>query len=238
MSGPWWATAFGPHYPDVYAHRDDGAARAEVAALLPRLRAAPGPVLDVGCGNGRHLAALRAAGLAAFGLDYSPALLAAAGARPACAGRLLRADMRVPPVAGGWGAALLLFTAFGYFDDQENAACLAALGRLLAPGGWVVLDLPEPDGLAAALVPRSVRRTPAGLELDERRRIVAGRIEKTVELSRAGVVERRYVESVRLYRRDELARLAEAAGLALVESWSGLGGPATAGDRLVCWLRR
>lgn len=238
MTTPWWSTAFGSHYADVYAHRDDGAAQAEVAALLPRLRLAPGPVLDAGCGNGRHVAALRVAGIPAFGFDYSPQLLAAAAARPGCAGRLLRADMRAPPLGGGWGAVLLLFTAFGYFDDDQNAACLTVLAGLLAPGGWLVLDLPDPDVLAATLVATSTRRTPAGLEISEGRRIVANRVEKTVELSRAGVVETRYVESVRLYRPDEVAALARTAGLSFHDAWTGLSLSGDDQRRQVCWLRR
>ena len=77
-SEPWWKAAFGAHYETLYAHRDDASAAAEVAGLLPRLRQAPGPILDACCGNGRHLAALRAAGLPAFGFDLSADLLRSA----------------------------------------------------------------------------------------------------------------------------------------------------------------
>ena len=238
MPTPWWSTAFGPHYTDVYAHRDDGAAAAEVAGLLPRLRAAPGPVLDACCGSGRHLAALRAAGIQAFGFDYSPPLLTTAAKRPHCAGRLVRSDMRAPALSGGWGAVLLLFTAFGYFDDAQNAASLTTLGQLLAPGGWLVLDLPEPEALIAGLVPSSVRHTPAGLDVSECRRVVEGRIEKTVELSRAGVVIEHYVESVRLYRRDEVVTLATAVGLNVMDVWTGMRGSGIDDGRLMFWLRR
>lgn len=235
---PWWSTAFGQHYADVYAHRDDDSAVSEVVGLLPRLRLAPGPVLDVGCGNGRHLAALRAAGIPAFGLDFSPHLLTAASARPECAGRLARGDMRLPPVDDGWGAVLLLFTAFGYFDDAQNAACLAALGRLLAPGGWLVLDLPDPDVLRSTLVPETARRTPAGIDVSESRSISRGRVEKTVTLSLAGKVMERYCESVRLFRSDEVAALAAIAGLASIDVWPGLDGFAADSGRRVYWLRR
>ncbi len=147
---PWWQAAFAAGYEQVYAHRDDASAAGEIAGLLPRLRQAPGAVLDAGCGNGRHLQALRAAGLPAFGFDLSPQLLASARLRPPCQGRLVRADMRAPPLAGGWGAIVLLFTAFGYFDDAGNAALLRRLAEMLAPGGWLLLDLPEPARCAAA----------------------------------------------------------------------------------------
>ena len=71
----------------------DAAAREEVAGLLPRLSAAPGPVLDACCGHGRHLAALRDAGITAVGFDYSAPLLTAGMAKDQARGRLVRADV-------------------------------------------------------------------------------------------------------------------------------------------------
>ncbi|MBV8931865.1 MAG: class I SAM-dependent methyltransferase, partial [Kutzneria sp.] len=60
--------------------------------LVPRLR---GPVLDVGCGEGR-LASLLASGTRWVGLDSSPAQLAANPHRP-----LVRGDMRALPFGDG-----------------------------------------------------------------------------------------------------------------------------------------
>jgi SAM-dependent methyltransferase len=235
---PWWESAFCHEYQEVYAHRSDDEAGDEIAGLLPRLRQVRGPVLDAGCGNGRHLAALRAAGLDAIGFDLSPDLLALGARRPSCRGRLLRCDMRAPAVAPGWGAILLLFTAFGYFDDEGNRALLAALARLLAGGGWLVLDLPERDHLARTLVPLSRRTTASGLEVAECRCLQDERVLKTVTLSRDGTILRRYTESVRLYSRAELSGLAAAAGLALVDCWPGLRGAQHDDHRLVGWLAR
>jgi SAM-dependent methyltransferase len=228
--------AFGADYLDLYAHRDDCAATAEVAGLLPRLRTAPGPVLDAACGNGRHLAALRAAGLTAAGFDYSPALLAVARSRPQAVGRLARGDLRRPPFAGGWGAVLLLFTAFGYFDDTANAACLAALARLLAPGGWLLLDLPDPAQVRATLVAESSRTTPAGHRVRERRRLEGTWVVKDVAYG-CGGQERRWQERVRLYEPDEIAALVAAAGLTLAERWPSLRGPVHDDHRHVVWCQ-
>jgi hypothetical protein len=133
---------------------------------------------------------------------------------------------------------ILLFTAFGYFDEAGNRACLGGLGDLLAPDGWLLIDLPDPDHLRRTLVPESRRITGGGLEIDESRRLVGNRIEKEVVLRRQGGAARRYTESVRLYGRDELRAMAATAGLALVEVWPSLRGPASDGHRLVCWFRR
>lgn len=234
---PWWRTAFGAHYETLYAHRDDASAAVEVAGLLPRLRQAPGPVLDACCGNGRHLAALRAAGLTAFGFDLSADLLASASRRPACRERLVRCDMRHPALGGDWGAVLALFTAFGYFDDEGNAACLAAWTRLLAPGGWLVLDLPDLDEVRASLIPRSERETACG-RLIEERRLVGNRVEKTVTITATGKTAHIHHESVRLYDQHEIATLAARCGLDIDVRWDSLRCEKSDDQRHVYWLKR
>jgi SAM-dependent methyltransferase len=229
----WWESAFGADYLELYAHRDDQLARAEVAAVMPRLSTAPGPVLDACCGHGRHLVELRAAGLPAVGFDLSPHLLAAAARRGRCAGRIARCDMRVTSFTSGFGAVLLLFTAFGYFDDAGNADCLRSLGALLAPGGWLLLDLPDPERLRRGLVPRSSRCTPSGCEAVETRTIDGQRVVK--EIAFRG---RTFRESVRLYAPEEIAALAGGAGLSVIERWPSLRGPGHDDGRCVYWLRR
>lgn len=234
---PWWKAAFGAHYETLYAHRDDASAAVEIAGLLPRLRQAPGPILDACCGNGRHLAALRAAGLPAFGFDLSADLLASARRRPTCRDRLVRCDMRYPALGSGWGAVLALFTAFGYFDDEGNAACLAAWARLLAPGGLLVLDLPDLEEVRQSLVPRSERETECG-RLVEERRLVGSRVEKTVTITASGKTAHVYRESVRLYDQHEIAELAERCGLSVDARWDSLRCEKSDDQRHVYWLTR
>jgi len=236
---PWWQHAFGPLYSEVYHHRDDAAAAAEIAGLLPRLRERPGPVIDAACGGGRHLAALRHAGISAHGFDLSPDLLALAAQREQCLGRLARGDLRRPPfAAGSCQAVLLLFTAFGYFDEAGNADCLAALAALLAPQGWMMIDLPERDHLRQTLVPESRRTTPRGLSVHERRTLVGERVEKTVVVEHDGRPVATWNESVRLYTPCEIDNLADVCGLSLVDCWPSLRGPESDDGRAIYWLRR
>ncbi len=200
----WWRSAFAGDYLERYAHRDDADADRLVAALGPLLAGAPGPVADVGCGAGRHLVRLRAAGIPAVGLDYSADLLRA-GQGPRC-----RADMRSPPFAGGLGAALFLFTAFGYFDDAGNLACLRAWTRRLAPGGRLVLDLPDPAALV--LPPDGGRLLADGSAVHEARRWDGRRVEKAITLVRPDGTRLERFESVRLYGREAWPLVAWAAG--------------------------
>jgi len=234
----WYEVAFESGYLDVYPHRDLFAARAEVAGLVER--GVGGRVLDLGCGFGRHLLALRERGLDAFGLDLSHELLRRTD--PGLRGRVLRGDFRALPFrSGAFQCVLMLFSSFGYFEDDENALVLAEVRRVLASGGLVVLDLMNPVRLRATLVPES--RTPrAGFELLERRRLERGgrRVVKEVVVRAQDGSERRWHEDVRLYEPYELAGLLPSAGLALARLEGDFDGRAfePASPRQIVWARR
>jgi len=211
--GEWFEDWFDGDYALLYAHRDAGEARTAVATALA---AAPelgsGPVLDLGCGSGRHLEVLRGSNPLAFGMDLSRALLALAPMklRP----HLLRGDMRTLPVqAGTLAGACLWFTPFGYFDDDQNLALLQALARALRPDGVLLLDYLNAEGAARTLVPEdTVERQ--GVRVLSRRTLEGDRLVKRMTLTRLATGEvREAFESVRLYRPNELLALARTAGL-------------------------
>ncbi|HYE05158.1 MAG TPA: class I SAM-dependent methyltransferase [Planctomycetota bacterium] len=233
---PWWQAAFASAYRQVYAHRDDAAAAAEVAAIARRLGPTPGPVLDAGCGCGRHVAALADLGFGAVGIDWSADLLRAAAARPGGAD-VARGDLRRPPFADrSFAAVLSLFTAFGYGDDAENAALFARLAALIAPGGWFVLDLPDPARVRRTLVPESRRTTAAGLTIVEQRNLHGPRVQKQVRVSDGENHVAQWRECVRLYEPAEIDALARANGMAVVERWPGLRGAEVDEGRIVAWI--
>jgi len=237
---PWFDAAFERGYLELYPHRDLASARAEIAALLPRgLGERGGPVLDLGCGFGRHLQALREHGLDAYGLDRSRQLLASAA--PELAPRLVRGDFRAIPFRrGAFRAVLMLFSSFGYFDDEGNACALAEIVRILRPGGLALFDLMNPARVRACLVPEScVNRR--GLELRERRALVQGgkRVVKDVLVRSGDGSERRWREDVRLYEPPELAGLLARAGLVLERTEGDFDGRAFAAEspRQIAWAR-
>ncbi|TVR42961.1 MAG: methyltransferase domain-containing protein [Planctomycetota bacterium] len=235
--GPWWAHAFDASYAERYAHRDDAAAAAELVGILPLLRRQQGPVLDACCGAGRHLQVMRGAGLPAFGFDWSLPLLQQALGQRGLAQRVLRADMRQPPLASGWAAITMLFTAFGYFEDEENAQCLRALALLLRRRGLFVVDVANAQQLRQTLVPESQRRLADGSIMHEQRWLEGPRVCKRSRWQENGQ-ERVVEERVRLYEASEMVALAASASCELETIWPSLRGADIDEGRMVCFLRR
>lgn len=107
-------------------------------AVLERVEA---PVLDLGCGPGRHLAALRAAGKAGLGIDLSPVAVQLARGRGAAA--ISGSLWSTVPRAGTWRTVLLLDGNIGI--GGAPAALIRRAAELLAPGGAIVVET-DPAG--------------------------------------------------------------------------------------------
>jgi SAM-dependent methyltransferase len=108
------------------------------------LKRSVGPVLDVGCGPGRHVLALARRGVVAVGVDISPKAVRMARRRGAA---VIEASIfdRLPG-AGRWGSALLLDGNIGIGGCP--AELLARAGALLCPTGIVVVEI-DPPGMPA-----------------------------------------------------------------------------------------
>jgi SAM-dependent methyltransferase len=111
------------------------------------LRDVRGPVLDLGCGPGRHLHALARRGVFALGVDLSPVAVALARGRGARA--IVASVFDELPGAGSWQTALLLDGNIGIGGAPERL--LGRIGRLLADGGQVVVEL-DPPGVRSGAV--------------------------------------------------------------------------------------
>jgi len=209
----WFKDWFDGDYAAIYGHRDEDEAEAAVAMALAQAPGlGSGPVLDLGCGAGRHLAVLRRSNPLAFGLDLSRELLALAPEhlRP----WLLRGDMRALPVRPGSLAGVCLwFTPFGYFSDEQNRELLQDLHDRLRPGGVLVMDYLNAQQVRATLVSEDTSLHP-GLRVVSRRTLEGHRLVKHMTLTRLDTGATREVkESVRIYEPGELRALAAACGL-------------------------
>ena len=99
------------------------------------------PVLDLGCGPGRIVAALAERGIPALGVDLSGVAVGLARRR---GGSVLRRDLDDPlPGEGRWGTVLLLDGNVGIGDDPS--ALLSRCRSLVRPGGRVVVEVAAGD---------------------------------------------------------------------------------------------
>jgi SAM-dependent methyltransferase len=138
------------------------------AAIHALLAASPGwtpdrgPVLDVGCGNGDHLARFLdgspLAGADAVGVDLLADRLSLA--RAAWGPRFARADGTALPIADDSVGLALAFTVFSSILEPAVQQALAdELTRVLAPGGAIAIyDMRVPSNRNRNVRPVSRRR--------------------------------------------------------------------------------
>ena len=215
----WFEDWFDADYLQVFGPYVDGdRARTEAADVLALLGLPDGSVvLDLACGQGRHAAPLREAGLRVVGLDLSEVLLHAAHQRdPALP--LVRADMRALPLRpAAVDGVVSLFNAFGYFDsDDEDRQVLAEVARVLRPGGTFVQEVHHRDALVVDWEPRTTHpRYEDGLVVTEERTWdpVAGRHRVTFLLQAPNGEVRRREHELRVYTLTELVAMHREAGL-------------------------
>ena len=231
-SAPWFVDAFDEAYLERYAHRDAAEAARQVALLAREGVLGPGRrLLDLCCGAGRHAPPARDLGARVVGLDLSAPLLREARRH---LGTLARGDMRRLPFAdAAFDGVAQMFTAFGYFEeDDENRRVLAEVARVLGPGGRYALDLMNARREVEALVPRSTTRHDDGRVEVATRRFdpTRRRIEKEILVTDAAGGTARRGESVRVFEPAELDAWLTEAGFDVVGRYgSDRGEPFDAG---------
>ncbi|MEV6327725.1 class I SAM-dependent methyltransferase [Streptomyces sp. NPDC051909] len=142
-----------PVYAELFRDslRDSPLDRAMLSAFAEAVGAGGGHVADLGCGPGHVTAHLAEAGLAAFGVDASPAMIGLA--REAHPGlRFEVGSMSALDLADGALGGILSRWSIIHTPPREVPAVLAEFHRVLAPGGHLLLGFWATDDSAPALV--------------------------------------------------------------------------------------
>ncbi|MCM3920415.1 class I SAM-dependent methyltransferase [Frankia sp. AiPs1] len=134
--------------------------RALLCAFADLVRPLPGPVADLGCGPGYATAHLHRSGLAVFGVDLSPEMIAVARrAHPQLrfeVGTMTALDLPDRVLGGAVCRYSLIHT-----PPADIPAILAEVHRVLAPGGHLLLGFLATDEPAAGVHPYDHRVTGA-----------------------------------------------------------------------------
>lgn len=164
------------------------------------------PLVDVGCGNGRHLALAATLGIWGMGIDLSARLLDLARYRVPVGTGLVVGDARRLPIPGNIAAAVMAVAMLHHVPDEEGRATVVSeLRRIALPGAPVLVSVWALDDPEVAERARA-RPDPDG---DPRDLLVPWR---AVEGSH---VDRYY----RVIGLAELTDLLAGAGLSVVRAW-------------------
>lgn len=211
----WFRDWFGEEYLALYPHRDEAEAVRAVDLYLNSVPPGDVRVLDLACGAGRHVRALRRVGLQAMGLDLSIVLLREVRKiDPSLP--IIRGDMRDLPFADfSFGGLTSFFTSFGYFATmQEDRAVIGQIRRILTPGGTFMLDFFNARRVRAQLVPQDVRWF-GDRRVTQTRKIIGDMVIKRIVIAPMESSEpaREFEERVRLYEPEHLESMLRKQGL-------------------------
>ncbi|KAI8827056.1 uncharacterized protein EV422DRAFT_23632 [Fimicolochytrium jonesii] len=203
----------------------------------------PARVLDLCCGQGRHILHLAQEYpyLSLHGHDQSSYLISLAQERAAAQQMTTKTaftvgDCRqVPYPDRTFDLVMVMGNSFGYFADEDgDRTVLSEIFRVLAPGGRIVLDLTDGDYMRhnfaerswewiddTTFVCRERQLSKDGLRLSSR---------EVVTLTTKGVIRDQFYQE-RLYGREELQELFKRAGFEVQENKTDLD-PITLGKDL------
>lgn len=223
----WWKTLFDEIYlvTDARTVQDETLTQQEVdifcklVPMGPKVR-----VLDLCGGQGRHAIELtrRGSGVCTV-LDYSPVLLTEGNQRAGqhnLAITFVQGDARQAPLAGSaFDVVLILGNSLGYSAEKDSDLnILVESRRLLAPGGWLLLDVTDGGAVRQNLTPNAWHEIGEDVVVCRQREIRSNRVsarELVVSKSKGVIRDKTY--SIHIYAPRELEMLVARAGFTDVQ---------------------
>jgi SAM-dependent methyltransferase len=200
-----------------------GKAAPEIVRLLRGRRMRGGLVVEFGCGSGVVAERVTKAGFDVLGIDVSPAMIRLARRRsPAAIFRVgSLAHARIPQCR----AIVALGEVLTYLGDggsrqhrRDLARFFARARRALDVGGVLLFDFLE-SAAGRTYAPKCITGRDWAIDVEARAGAAGRTITRRMTVHRLVAGEWRHsreVHRVRIYRRDEMRALVEAAGFAVV----------------------
>ena len=233
MEREWFETFFDEVYPELWGgwkpftpERTEREASfvGEALGLQP-----PARILDLACGHGRHCLALAKKGFRMVGVDLTQRFLDM-GTRAAEEAGLqiewVHQDMRRIEFDEEFDAAINMFGAFGYFEDEgDDLEVLRRIRKALRPGGKFFIDVVNRDSVMARFAPCVVAHEEEGVLAVQERRFdpLTGVNHTTTRVFNNG--ERRdYALNCRLFNLTEMNWFLNRAGLRFLRAYGSYDG--------------
>ena len=219
-----------------------------------------GPILELGAGTGRVVMALAAAGYEAVGLEVSATMLEVASAKVAKAAagariRLVNGDMREFALQQMFSLTLIPARAFQFLlTSKDQRQALNCIRRHLLPGGYLVVDLFDPNFEVLFTSDFESRFTREVQDPRSEHRFRRAVVARTVDRVQQRLNETLRIEeldgegnvidseesswSLRWTMRQEMAYLLELCGFEPVEEFSDFQGSAPDYGREQLWIAR
>jgi SAM-dependent methyltransferase len=225
----WWEKYFSNDYLTLY-HHDEGESSREVEAVIRMLQLQEKQkILDLACGFGRHSVVFAQKGFDVTGYDLSEGFLKKARelAESLMVGvNWQQGDMRDIKYENEFDAVINMFTAFGFFDrEEEDLKVLKGVYQALKPGGQFIMDVLNREFALSNPFPRRWTSENGSYMLEERlfdyfnsRLEISNKlIMKTGEIVNASY-------SIRLYTLTEILDMFNHVGLVLTDVYGNFDG--------------
>ncbi len=202
-------------YLDVYRHRNEDDAKGLVDLILSKVNIPPGSkILDMACGAGRHSILFAQHGFKVTAVDLSEKLIKVAKKTAAEVNLnidFIESDLRHFAISEKFDLVVNLFTSFGYFEkDNENFKIIKTAFDHLKENGFFIIDFFNQGYVEKNLINKSVDIIPGGL-ITQERKIENSRVEKLITINKYDV-EQKFLESVRMFKPEELISAVVSTG--------------------------
>lgn len=228
----WYKELFAGEDPArLHYYEESEKSQAEVTFIIEKLGLTPGMrVMDLCCGQGKHLVDFARRGYCAVGIELSDYMLDKCReniSREGLNAHIMHSDMREIDFNAEFDVVINMWTSFGYLEsEEEDQKVLDQVARALKPSGWFVLDFVNHDSMIKRFLERTwIENTNGDLVTSERHYDpVTGRLHCTEKTLYCDGAKREISHSIRLYTFTELARMLKLAGMTVGSVWGGFDG--------------